>query len=310
MGTAVSVVIPTKDGMPDVQETLAAVFAQHTERAFEVLVIDSGSTDGTVEAVRAFPARLLAIAPEEFGHGRTRNLGAQLAEGDIVVYLSQDAVPADARWLEELVAPLSDPRVAAVYGRQMPKAEATPLMRYFHSCFYPDHRFEHTRSSAFSFRRILFSNVNSAVRRAVLLEHPFADDIIMSEDQEFAHRVLAHGHTIVYEPSAAVWHSHNYRLAELFRRNFDSAYSLRSLQRDGLLARARDGLAYLLGELRYLAASREWRWVPMAVLWELTRAVAFLLGPQADRLPRGLRRRMSLHREYWRARELQPAASR
>ena len=212
----ISVVIPVKDGGLDLVRCLEAIARQQVDEEVEVVVVDSGSTDGSVERARSLGARVHEILPQEFTHGGARNLGAELAAGDVVVFTSQDAYAADENWLAALVASLRErDDVAGVYGRQLPHASAIPSERYFLDFLYgPKPRTQRlTGPDRLSFEATLFSNVNSAVPRAVLERYPLATDVIMSEDQEWSRRVLEAGLVIVYEPRAAVRHSHAYTIA-------------------------------------------------------------------------------------------------
>ena len=118
--TDVSVLILTKNGGHQLQSCLQAVYSQTAVGQAEVIVVDSGSTDGTLEFVKRFPVRLQQIPPESFHHARTRNFIANLATGKILVFLSQDAIPSSGSWLQAISANLDDPAVGAVYGRQIP----------------------------------------------------------------------------------------------------------------------------------------------------------------------------------------------
>ena len=162
----ISVVIPVKDGGADLERCLTAIAAQEATEAVEVLVIDSGSSDGSAELARRMGARVEEIPAAEFGHGRTRNLGAELARGDVLVFTSQDAYAADTAWLESLVAPLRErPRVAGVYGRQLPHADATPPERYFLDFLYGSEPRVQRISGPddLTMDATLFSNVNAAI---------------------------------------------------------------------------------------------------------------------------------------------------
>ena len=133
----ISVVIPVKDGGLDLVRCLEAIARQQVDDQVEIVVIDSGSSDGSVERARRLGARVHEIRPEEFSHGGARNLGAELARGDILVFTSQDAYATDEVWLASLVAPLRDRNeVAGVYGRQLPHDEAIPSERYFLDFLY------------------------------------------------------------------------------------------------------------------------------------------------------------------------------
>ena len=132
----ISVVIPVKNGGTDLVRCLEAIAAQQIGDEVEVVVVDSGSSDGSAETAQRLGARVHSIAPTEFHHGRTRNLGAELARGDILVFTSQDAHAADEHWLANLTSPLAGENVAGAYGRQLPHRDARPPERYFLDFLY------------------------------------------------------------------------------------------------------------------------------------------------------------------------------
>ena len=304
----ISVVIPVKNGGADLVRCLEAIARQGTDEEVEVVVVDSGSSDGSPLQAQRFGARVHSISPSEFQHGRTRNLGAELARGDILVFTSQDAYPAGDQWLTDLTAPLrTDETVAGVYGRQLPHADARPPERYFLDFLYGAgpriQRLE--QDEELSFEITLFSNVNSAMPRRVWEEYRFADDIVMSEDQEWSRRVLSAGMRIVYEPRASVHHSHSYSVARAFRRFFDSGVSAeRSYVDDGRTSRValrKAGTRYAKGEIAWLWATGQRRWIPYSAFYELSKFTGLQLGRRHRRLPASLKRRLSGYPDYWSA---------
>ncbi len=297
-------ILLTRDAGPRFAEVLAALSACRGIDDAEILVVDSGSRDGTLELAAGLPgARILEIPPGEFGHGRTRNLGAAHARGEILVFLVQDATPLGEGFLESLVAPLEeDPGLAATYGRQIPRPEATPVEAEFLHHTYPPEpavRRLDAASGRVGIGAVFFSNVCSALRREIWNRFPFDETRIMSEDQVWAREVLEAGHRIAYRPEAAVLHSHHYPLAKVFRRNFDSGCSLVGVTQDS----PRAMLAYELGFLRAatgaLRRRGQARWIPYLLVHELIRVLGFATGRKARWLPRPLRRFLSLHREHW-----------
>jgi len=300
----ISVVIPVKDGSADVVRCLDAIGRQVVEHEVEVVVVDSGSRDGSAELARSRGARVHEIPASEFGHGRTRNLGAALAHGEILVFTSQDAFAADGRWLTTLVRSLAgNERVAGAYGRQLPHDDATPPERYFLDFLYgPETRIQRLDGDEPDFEQTLFSNVNSAIPREIWREFPFADDLIMSEDQEWSRRVLRAGYELVYEPAAAVHHSHSYSISAAFRRFFDSGVSAeRSYAADasGSGALRRAGARYARGEVEWLWETGQRRWIPYAAAYELAKFTGMQLGRRHRRLPLSLKRRFSALQSYW-----------
>jgi rhamnosyltransferase len=300
----ISVVIPVKDGGAGLVRCLDAIERQVVEDEVEIVVVDSGSRDGSVEAARARRARVHEIPPAEFGHGRTRNLGAQLANGELLVFTSQDAYAAHERWLAALTRSLTGTdAIAGAYGRQLPHDDATPPERYFLDFLYgPDARVQRLDGGEPDFEQTLFSNVNSAMPRSVWQEFPFADDLIMSEDQEWSRRVLRAGYELVYEPDAAVHHSHRYSVADAFRRFFDSGVSAErsyAAGRGGSGALRRAGARYARGEVEWLWETGQRRWIPYAAAYELAKFTGMQLGRRHRRLPLSLKRRFSALPAYW-----------
>lgn len=302
----VSVVIPVKNGGDEFRRCLDAIVAQRLDTDFEVIVVDSGSTDDTAALAESYGARVHQIPAEHFNHGATRNLGVSLATGDFIAFTSHDAEPVDPDWLQRLVAPLrEDARVAGVYGRQIPHADAKPPERFFLEFLYgprPKVQRAATREEL-SMQTTLFSNANSVIRRDVLERFPFASDIIMSEDQEWSRRVLLAGYAIAYEPRAVVRHSHDYTFAEAFRRFFDSGVSAERayLPDDPAARRAlrRRALRYPVVETSWLWRSGHRRWIPYALAYQGMKFAGLALGTLHARLPRSWSRRLSASPGYW-----------
>ncbi len=302
----ISVLIPVKDGGEDLRRCLAGIAAQELEDEVEVVVVDSGSTDGSVEVAHSAGARVHEIHPSEFNHGATRNLAAGLARGDVLVFISQDAYAADANWLAALTAPLAqNASPAGAYGRQIAHLEATPPEGFFMDFLYGE-RARTQRAAGvheLSMETTLFSNVNSAIRAEVLERFPFVDDIIMSEDQEWSRRVLLAGYALRYVPEAAVRHSHPYTLKQAFRRFFDSGVSadrayLAGAKPSSAVLR-RQALRYVREELRWLWTTGHRRWLPYCAAYEAAKFVGLQLGIRHGRLPHAMKVRFSALPGYW-----------
>ena len=223
----VSVIILVKNGMPFIERCLEGVFRQKTPWPFEVLVIDSGSSDGTLDVVRGFPTRLIEIPPESFNHGDTRNLGAREARGAYLVYLVADAIPYDENWLAALVSAMQQPDVAGAYSRQIPHPEHDVLVRWSVTqwpTFRTERRVQaypqnwHQISAEERYWLALFDDVSSCMRKDVWEQFSYHN--VHCEDVEWSNRVLAAGYKIVFEPASVVYHSHQRSQRYEFKRAY------------------------------------------------------------------------------------------
>ena len=219
----VSVVIPVRNGERHLEDLLAAL---RREEPDEVLVIDSGSTDGSREIVQAAGVEVLEIAASDFGHGRTRNLGAERTSGDLICFLTQDAVPVEG-WLDAYCEAFAlGERVGAVYGPHLPRGDTSPMiareLTEFFAGFAPD---GHPAVQG-PHGPVFLSNVNACYSRRCWQEIRFPD-VPYAEDQAFARAMLAAGWMKVYHPGAAVEHAHDFGSVEFMRRYFDEYRGLR-----------------------------------------------------------------------------------
>jgi rhamnosyltransferase len=225
---SISIVVPTFNGASTLPALLDAIARQRIEHPFEVVAIDSGSTDGSVELLRAAGARLIAIPAGTFNHGLTRNLGIEASAGDLVVLIVQDAVPASDTWLAALTRPLAqDSCLAGTFARQLPRPDAGALTRYYLArWFASSHRARTVAATGAELDalpplarldRCTFDNVCSCIRRSVWQQHPFRETPI-GEDVEWAREALLAGYRIAYVPDAAVVHSHERSASHEFDR--------------------------------------------------------------------------------------------
>jgi O-antigen biosynthesis protein len=299
----VSVVIPVKDGERYLQELLDALTREGVR---EILVIDSGSRDRSPEIARAAGVELLEIPPEEFAHGRTRNLGAERTSGDLICFLTQDATPCEG-WLDAYREAFAlEQRVGAAYGPHLPRANTSPMIARELSEFFagfeaggePTGRPVVQRAGDPTF----LSNVNACYARACWEEVRFRN-VAYSEDQAFGADLLDAGWSKVYHPGAAVLHAHDYGIVEFMRRYFDEYRGLREatghVEPFGLLATARQVRRELAADRRFMAqqgmsALARARWSARAAVHHGGRRVFSALGSRAQRVPAPLRRALSL----------------
>jgi hypothetical protein len=194
----VSIIVRTKNEERWIDKCLRAI-AQQKYANYEVIVVDNASTDATVKKALAFDVKLVSIT--EFRPGEALNIGIRASSGEIIVCLSAHCIPSGPEWLGNLIAPLSDGNVAGVYGRQEPLPFSDPHdKRDLLTVFGLDHKVQH--------RDPFFHNANSALLRTTWEVFPFDEQVKNLEDRVWGQSVVNAGRTIVYEPSASVYHWH------------------------------------------------------------------------------------------------------
>lgn len=299
-----SILLLTKNGRHDLERVLPAIFDQKFSTPFEVIAIDSGSTDGTLDLLRRYPVRIEQIPPEEFHHARTRNYAASRSSGRILLFLSQDAIPASKDWLSTMLSNFDDPQVAAVYGRQFPKPGSSSEREDALDAVYGRHRIikDPAHRNGMGYRFYHFSDVNAAIRRSVWEAEHFPEDLRVFEDLGIAKRILDRGWKIVYEPKAAVYHSHTHSTVGLFKRYFDIGYTLRLLKiwdgPDTRTSMLRDGWKLVQGKLRRLRNHHTRGSAGYGLRQDIAKSVGLFLGVNESHLPLVLKRRLSAFRVF------------
>jgi len=243
MPAEVSVAIPVYNGARYLDEVLGAVRAQRVDRELELLIVDSGSTDGSLDIAERHGARIHRIPKHEFSHGGTRNLAMQLAQGDHVAFLTQDATPAHDGWLAAMLEGFAQAvDVALVFGPHEPRPDASHMIKAEmerHFATWGDgvridvQRLERTGPGmrayrAFPGRWTFFSDVNGAVARWAWQRFPYRS-VPYAEDQLLGREIIEAGLAKVFHPEARVLHSHDYPPLQFFRRYFDEFRSLREV---------------------------------------------------------------------------------
>ncbi len=298
-----SVLVLTKNEERNIGACLEAVYSQKGVGPFEVVVVDSSSTDATLEIARRYSVRIKQIPAEAFHHARTRNFAATLARGEFLVYLAADALPATTDWLSMLLSNFSDPAVAAVYGRHLPKAGSTLERQDALDAVYGEERRvkDPSRGTELGYRYYHFSTVNAAIRKSVWLATPFPEDIKVFEDLGIAKHILDGGRKIVYEPRAAVFHSHNHTTIGLFKRYFDGGVIWKQLGIWNDRTRAsmlRDMGRLVRKKLNRFGGNDTSRKASASLRQDLAKAAGLFLGLHERYLPLALKRRLSAFRLF------------
>ena len=236
----VSIVIPTKNGGNLFDEVLTAIDQQETKYSFEVICVDSGSSDQTIEIIKKHRCILKQISKEEFGHGKTRNLGAGLGTGEYIVFITQDAKPASNKWLENFINAMKlDESVVGGFGIHYPYPDCNLLDKrdlYYHfkgfgednTIYYLEDKERYNNEEGYRHLLSFFSDNNSCLKRSIWEKYPY-DDVNFAEDQIWARKMIELGYKKIYCPFAPVYHSHNYPLKTYKKRYFDEYKGLYEL---------------------------------------------------------------------------------
>lgn len=305
--TDFSLVIPVRNGGELLIRCISAV-AEQSLKPREIIIFDTESTDDAISRaltrIKKIPARIIRIRKNEFDHGTTRNAALKLARAPWVLCLTQDAIPADKAAFAQLLAATANAGVVAVYGKQLPHRDASPLAATARAFNYGDTRLVQDMAHApqMGIKTWFTSNSFCIWNRAALTKAGgFAEKLILGEDMHAAARLIQSGGKVIYEPAARVFHSHNYSAPEEFRRYFDIGV-FHETYRD-LLFKAgnanKEGLKFALGQMRAL-----WH---QGAAWSLAKfpfhvAAKFLgykLGRKFRLLGPRLSRWLSMHKYFW-----------
>lgn len=218
--SAVSIVMRSFNEAWAIGDTIRQVYAQDFPGEIELIVIDSGSSDGSIEIIRKTPARLIQIPLGTYVPGVVLNQGAAAASHDWIIYLNADATPVGENWLSALLVPcLASGNFGAGFSRQIPRPDCKAVFAAdYDRCFGPNResvKWEH-----------FFSMVSSITHRSVLEKHPIREDLQYAEDDEWTRRLSAAGLEIPYAIESVVMHSHNYTLRQSYKRAFGDAMAM------------------------------------------------------------------------------------
>jgi rhamnosyltransferase len=302
-----SLVIPVRNGGKLLLDSVAAVLRQ-TVKPTEIIIFDTESSDGAIAEIKKIrgqiPLRLISIHKNEFDHGGTRNAALKLAREDWVLFLTQDAVCNNDRAVEQLLSNAKTKGVTAVYGRQLPHLDATPLAATARTINYGTERIVQNMDTAQHLGIKAWFTSNSFClwhKPSLMLAGGFAEKLILGEDMHAAARLVQAGATVIYEPLATVRHSHNYSAWQEFTRYFD--IGVFHAQNVNLLFKAgsanKEGFRFVLKQAFLLwnrAALLSLARMPFHVM---AKFLGYKLGRKYTLFGKTVCRIFSMHKGYW-----------
>jgi len=232
MYPAVSVILRVKNEGQTLESVLQALLAQDYPSTIEPVIVDSGSTDNTLDIAHKYQCKVINLKSEEFTFGKALNMGYREAGGEIFVNLSGHSIPLDTHFLKKLIEPYKDPLVMATFGRHVPLTEACPSEARDLESWYPDQWLDVPER---------FSNGNASLRKSAWEKIPFDEQVTGSEDIIWAKQIIASGYKIVYVPEAGVYHSHQSSLKYAFERRFRETKAL-----------VKDGQPYVMSFMHFM----------------------------------------------------------
>ena len=297
------IIIPTCNAGPWARAQIAGLVLAGVAPE-QVLVVDSSSSDGSPALYADWGAEVRQIPRAEFRHGGTRQLAAEWsADCELLVYLTQDAIPAKARSISSLLAAFEDRKVGLAYGRQLPRYGAAAIEAHARLYNYPAVSSRVTLADADRLgSKIAFCSNSFAAYRRVALEAVggFPQDALFAEDQIVAARMLQAGWAKAYVAEAEVLHSHGYTMAEEFRRYFDVGvfHAHNAWLTEAFGAAEGEGARFVMSEVKYLLAQAPQLLAP-ALLRTLTKYAGYRLGRLERRIPPALKRKLSDSPHTW-----------
>lgn len=243
------------------------------------------------------------VKATEYDHGGTRRMGAELSDAEYMVFMTQDAIPADERLLENLYHAMWDKDVAVAYARQLPYADCNALDAYTRSFNYPEESRRKTQSDIemMGIKAFFCSDVCAIYRKKDYLElGGFPEKAIFNEDMIFARKVLDAGKTVYYAAEARVYHSHNYTNMQQLRRNFDLAVS--QAQNPEVFAGIKsesEGIRMVKSTAAYLLKNGKWYLLPKLIMNSAAKYAGYLLGRNYAGMPKRLVLWLSGNKNYW-----------
>lgn len=296
-------IVPSRNGIDTLPLLLESLASQSLK--VDVFFIDSSSTDGTLELIQKSGSTVHVIPKEEFNHGATRQLMVERLSDhyDFLVFLTQDAYPADSFAIENIILPFQDKNVGAVCGRQIPHKDANVYATHARTFNYPSTSSTRNKNDIgrYGVKTIFLSNSFAAYRVSALRAvGGFPSNVILGEDMFVAAKMIDSGWNIAYEASAKCHHSHNYSMVDEFKRYFDTgvfhARERATLQRFDTVSG--EGRRFIISEFKYIGY-RHPIYLVGSIIRNAVKLIGYKIGRQEQHLPLSLKRALSMHRGYW-----------
>lgn len=299
----VDIIIPTY--RPDTKfKELIRRLEQQTYRARMVYIMNTETGDFPKAAIAPYEnIRVMSVKPEEFDHGGTRDKGASMSDADILLFMTQDAVPGNHKLIEKLVDAFAEERISAAYARQLPTKDCALIERYTRSFNYPAGSSIKSQADieTLGIKTYFCSNVCAAYRRSVYESlGGFVKKTIFNEDMIMAGQMVQAGYEVAYVAEAEVIHSHNYNCVQQFHRNFDVAVSqVDNPDVFGKIKSESEGIRLVKKTAVFLFKSHNLWFIPSLLIKSGFKYIGYKLGRNYKYLPQCIVQRCTMNPRYW-----------
>lgn len=299
----ISIIIPTRNAEVYIENLLDRLLEQ-TIKPLEIIVIDTNSKDKTREICEKNKlVKFIHINDGEFDHGGTRNLAAKEASGNILVFMTQDALPENEYFLEEIIKNLGEDDIVASYGRQMPREDANVLEKFARNFNYSDKELVKSKEDIdkLGIKTFFMTNVCSAfITKEFWKMGGFPQNTILNEDMIISSKFILSGKKVHYASNARVIHSHNYTYMQQFKRNFDIAVSLVDYGEILKYANSEsEGVKYVKQAIKHLVNIKKIYLIPNLIIDSGFRFIGYKLGMNYKKIPMKYVKKMSMHSFYF-----------
>ncbi|PHS35769.1 MAG: glycosyl transferase [Sulfurovum sp.] len=298
----ISLIIPTYNAEQYLSVLLPTLKQQSI--SFELILVDSSSLDKTENIAKQYTDKIIVIPQKKFDHGGTRTEIAKQANGEVIVFMTQDALPFDNKSIENLVKKFEDKNTSICYGQQVAYEHSGPFGTFLRKFNYPDHSNErvYEDKKSYGLRAAFVSNAFCAYRKSSLEEVGYFENrLILSEDMYAAAKILRAGGKVCYVADAKVYHSHDYTVVQEFKRYFDIGvfHSLKPELQKEFGSAAGEGKRFVKEELKYLIEIKSIHLIPLSFIRNGAKLLAYKLGKNHKSIPKKFCPHLSMHKSWW-----------
>lgn len=299
----VSIIIPTRNAQKYIKSLIDKLLSQ-TIKPKEIIVIDTNSKDKTKNISKLYKeVKFVQINEGEFDHGGTRNKAVSYTTGEILIFMTQDAIPNDDRFIEELIKPLGRDNIVCTYAKQLPREDAGYIEKFSRHFNYGEDDLVKSKEDIgrLGIKSFFFSNVAAAFIKEEFLEvDGFPEQTIMNEDMIIASKFIFSGKKTCYSSNAKVIHSHSYSYIQQFKRNFDvgvvfadSGHYFAGVKSES------EGIKFVKEAIRYLTQNRKIYLIPHLIIESGFKFIGYKLGSNYKKIPMKYVKKMSMHSFYF-----------